>query len=97
MYRFTDYNGKEYITDTDKNMFILQDCENITKYWIKVEPSHEFVFKVMKTKIKAMNGAQGLEDFIKECYKEHILETRVDCIINAIKSGYIKSVHTVRG
>lgn len=32
----------------------------------KVEKNNEYIYKIMKTKIKAINGIRGLYEFIKE-------------------------------
>lgn len=48
-----------------------------------VEDNHEFTFKVMKTKIKAIGGINGLLNFIQNCINNDFRT----CWINNIIKG----------
>lgn len=94
MYSFKSYTGHNWTVAHSNNIFILQDDDATPgtkcKYCVKVEPDYSFTFKIMKTKIKAIGGAAGLCDFVKDCYTTDILQCAVEKIINAITTGYIK-------
>lgn len=93
-FTFTTYTGHSYTIAYIDNKFCLQDDEapagTRCNYWINVKPDYGYTYKIMKTMIKASNGAAGLYDFIRECYTQHIMECHVDRIIEAITAGYIR-------
>ena len=74
LYSFYNIHGQRV-----KNLMVHFDFENSTitvnNRTLKVENNKEFVYKVLKTKVKAINGIEGL-------YK-HILEAmHVDSVFN---------------
>lgn len=94
-YSFTSYTGHRWTIGYTGSRFVLQDDDAAPgtkcKYWVKVEPDHSYTFKIMKTKIKAKDGAAGLFDYIKECYTLDIMECMVEKIIDKIITGYVKA------
>ncbi len=46
---------------------------SFTKKCVKVDPDNEFTFKIMKTKIKAVDGAAGLYNFLVNCYEKNFM------------------------
>lgn len=97
IYRFVSFrNGHSYTITYQNNLFCVQDDDaepgKPCKTWVKVEPSSEYTFKVMKTKIKAADGARGLFSFIADAYRDNIMTTYADTIIDKIMTGYVKAV-----
>ena len=94
-YSFKTYKGHKYTVAYIDDLFCLQDDEAAAgqkcKYFVKVEPDHNYTYKVLKTKIKAKDGAAGLFDFIRECYEIDILQCAVEVIIEKIITGYVKA------
>jgi hypothetical protein len=62
---FYNLEGKKF-----KSIKLTFDFENeklaINGKFYKVEKNSKYIYKIMKTKIKAINGIRGLYEFIKE-------------------------------
>lgn len=67
--------------------YIAEDAIKINGNIVKVEVNPEYVYKCLKTKIKARDGAKGLYAFIdKEAETEKLTYSVFeDCILNIIK------------
>ena len=48
----------------------------------KVEEDSEYTFKVLKTKIKAINGTKGLYTFINNCINKNFGTAWIEQIVN---------------
>jgi len=97
-YTFTNiFDNKSYTVAAVNNLFCLQDNTvkpgEKCKYWIKVKPDNKYTYSIQKTQIKAINGAEGLIDFVEDAYTNGILETGVNTIIKAILSGTVKEAN----
>lgn len=95
LYSFTAFfNKHDYTITYQGNKFCIQDNDaepgTPCKIWVNVEPDEGYTFKVLKTKIKASGGARGLFSFITDAYKNNIMTTYADAIINKIITGYVK-------
>lgn len=55
---------------------------DIIKKVIKVENCDDFVVKLLKTKIKAIGGAEGLIDWMQRCKDENIMTSMVERVLN---------------
>lgn len=51
---------------------------------VNVEDDSEYVYKLMKTKIKARDGAEGLFNFIAGWYRDNFGLSRIETILNYI-------------
>ena len=97
IYSFIAFFNKHEYTITYKNdLFCIQDNDTEPgtpcKYWVRVEHDAGYTFKVLKTKIKASGGARGLFSFIADAYKNNIMTTYADAIIDKIVGGYVKPI-----
>ena len=85
---------KHYTVGSIDNLLCVQEDDAAPgtpcKHWIKCVSDYKFCYKVQKTQIRAINGASGLVDFIKECYKNDILQCAVNIIIQAVIKGEVK-------
>lgn len=94
-FTFTNiFDKKSYTVAAINDNFILCDdnapAGQKCKYTVKVKPDNEYTFKVQKTQIKAINGAEGLVNYIERCYKDGIMECYVNTIIDVILTGKVK-------
>ena len=55
---------------------------DVIKKVFKVENCDDFVYKVMKTKIKAIGGAEGFVDWMQKCKDENIMTCYVTNALN---------------
>lgn len=55
---------------------------DIIKKVIKVEDCDEYIFRVLKTKIKAIGGAEGLVNWMLQCQKENFMMCKVKQVLN---------------
>lgn len=51
------------------------------KKFVRVEDDSEYSYKLMKTKIKAAGGAEGLYDLMVRCIDKHLGECLVEKIL----------------
>lgn len=95
-YYTTTIDGKSYTFMASGDKLIIQDnskpagqpCKKV----VKVEPDYEYTYKVLKTKIKAQGGAQGLYNFMVEAYEQNFM----NCMANAVLRAAINNVKEVR-
>ena len=91
-YYTTNLDGKSITFMASGNYLIIQDntiqtgqpCKKI----VKVEDSNDYVYKVLKTKIKAQGGAKGLYDFFVKAYEENFM----NCYANAVLRAALNDV-----
>lgn len=72
-----------------KNYLLLQTTAEdgtFTKKTVKIESDPEYTFKLMKTKIKARDGAAGLYEFIDRCVRDNFCVVYIDKIFNYINA-----------
>lgn len=55
---------------------------DIIKKVFKVEDTDGYIYKLLKTKINAQGGANGLVDWMLECQRENIGDTFVRRVLN---------------
>lgn len=80
LYKLDDVKFKNIILDFDfeKSTLIINE-----KKKFKVERDHEFIYKFLKTKIKAIDGINGLYKHIKEASEpDSFWNNRMYCILN---------------
>lgn len=68
MNTFIDYDGSVYSSKANGNTLtaIRTHKGQSTTKTVRVEESEDFVYSVLKTKIKARGGAEGLQKFLEE-------------------------------
>ena len=85
---------KHYTIGTIDNLLCIQEDDAAPgaacKHWIKCVHDYEYCYKIQKTQIRAKNGAAGIVDFVKDCYKNDILQSAVNKIIQAVITGAVK-------
>ena len=64
-----DYHKDYYFVIGDGHIVVQENRPGAEKKSMKIESCSDYVFKAMKTKIKAINGAAGLEKFLSENLK----------------------------
>lgn len=71
--------------DSDAN--ILEFVMNNKSVKRKVVDDMDYVFKIQKTRIKAMNGAKGLFDRINKSFTEQFMESTFRNMIKKVVEG----------
>lgn len=55
---------------------------DLIKKVIKIETCDEYIFKALKTKIKAIDGAEGLINWMRKCKDDNICTCRLEALLN---------------
>ena len=71
--------------DSDSNT--LEFVMNGKSVKRKVVDNFDYVFKIQKTQIKAMNGAKGLFDRVNEAFTEQFMESTFRNMIKKVVDG----------
>ena len=85
---YTEY--KNYLIGFVKDTLIVQVIENNRvkiQYNVPCENCDTYRFKLMKTKIKAMDSAKGLFCFMADCIKNDFMIAYVNEILNHITNN----------
>lgn len=68
----------------ENDELIILDTKTKQKKRKIVESNSEYTFKILKTKIKAINGIDGLLNFIEKCINDNFGTCWIDNIIKGM-------------
>lgn len=77
-------NYKNFNIYSNGNKLVIHNTQTNEIKNKHVENDYQFTFKVLKTKIKAIDGIDGLLKFIKKCVDENFGTCWVDNIIKGM-------------
>lgn len=77
------YEVKYNDSDSNTLEFVLNN-KSVKR---KIVEDYDYVFKIQKTQIKAMNGAKGLFDRINKSFNEQFMESTFRNMIKKVVTG----------
>lgn len=90
-----DENGRLKVFDKDTFELRYDDSDSNTLEFVmngktvkrKIVEDMDYVFKIQKTQIKAINGAKGLFDRVNEAFTEQFMESTFRNMIKKVVEG----------